>query len=150
MAVDIGYLRAIQGTLGLSNETQYQREDAKDNLRWQLLESVNCEHDAKVNGGPQKLIVTKTDNVRVMNVTALPGERLLQGDLCEFYGHHWIIVRLYATDNIQMTGRAYQCNHLFRFQLGDFRFQRLFNHRRREDFFFFACADNNLTIGNVR
>ena len=23
-----------------------------------------------------------------------------------------------ATDNIQMTGRAYQCNHLFRFQLG--------------------------------
>lgn len=118
MPVDMSYFRAIQDTTGIRNETEYQREDAKDNLRWQLLESVNCEHDAKVNGQPQVLIVTKTDNVRVMNVTALPGERLLQGDLCEFYGHHWIIVRLYATDNIQMTGRAYQCNHLFRFQLG--------------------------------
>ena len=43
-----------------------------------------------------------------------------------------------------------QLTRLFCFQFGDFRFQRLFNHRGREDFFFFARTDNNLTIGNVR
>ncbi len=42
-----------------------------------------------------------------------------------------------------------QLTRLFRFQFGDFRFQRLFNHRGREDFFF-ARTDNYLTIGNVR
>lgn len=118
MSVDMNYFRAIQGTLGLDNETQYQREDAKENLRWQLLESVNCEHNALRNGKPQKLIVTKTDNVRVMNVTAFPDEDLVIGDVLEFYNAHWIIIRLYATDNIQRKGVAYQCNHLFRFQLG--------------------------------
>lgn len=118
MSIDMNYFRSIQGTIGLDTETQYQRESAKQNLTWQLMESVNCEHNALRNGKPQKLIVTKTDNVRVMNVTAFPDEDLMIGDVLEFYNAHWIIIRLYATDNIQRKGVAYQCNHLFRFQLG--------------------------------
>lgn len=118
VSVDINYFRAIQGSLGIDNETQFQREDAKANLAWQLLESVNCEHNATRNGVPQKLIVTKTDNIRVMNVTAFPDEDLVIGDVLEFYNAHWIVIRLYATDNIQKKGVAYQCNHKFRFQLG--------------------------------
>ena len=118
MAVDINYYRAIQGAVGLNSELETQKMEAKIRLYDQIQESITFQEDTLRNGEPQKLLVTKTDNVRKMNVHALPGEELCLGDVIWCYNHYWIVTDMYATDIIEHRGIMRQCNINLRFQVG--------------------------------
>ena len=118
MSVDLNYYRAIQGSLGLNSELETQRMEAKIRLYDQIQEAFPFEEDTTRNGEPQKLLVTKTDNVRKMNVHALPGEELCLGDVIYCYDHYWIVTDMYATDIIEHRGIMRQCNINLRFQVG--------------------------------
>lgn len=118
MYVDLDYYRAIQGSLGLNSELETQRMEAKIRLYDQMQEALPFEENTLRNGIPQKFLVTKTDNVRKMNIHALPGETLCLGDVIYCYGHNWIVTDLYATDIIEHRGIMRQCNVNIRFQNG--------------------------------
>lgn len=118
MAIDINYYRAIQGAVGLDSELETQKMEAKIRLYDQIQESITFQEDTLRNGEPQKLLVTKTDNVRKMNVHALPGEELCLGDVIWCYNHYWIVTDMYATDIIEHRGIMRQCNINLRFQVG--------------------------------
>lgn len=116
--MDLNYYRAIQGSLGLNSELETQRMEAKIRLYDQMQEAFPFEEDTIRNGEPQKLLVTKTDNVRKMNVHALPGEELCLGDVIWCYNHYWIVTDMYATDIVEHRGIMRQCNINLRFQIG--------------------------------
>lgn len=118
MPLDMSYFRAIQGATGLDNIKDVVAEETKEQLKHDLLESVNCEYHAKRNGVEQKLVVTKTDRLSIMDVHALPDEELMIGDYIDCYGCKWIVHEISATNTFHLSGKMKQCNLLLRFQNG--------------------------------
>lgn len=70
------------------------------------------------NGNPQKFVIEATKTLYKSKVIAMPNEELLVGDIIANEGEHWLIVETKITNPIQVSGVAWLCNQLFRFQNG--------------------------------
>lgn len=90
--------------------------DAKRDFEQKLVDNPGYEGQVLRNGTSQRFLVTRSDVTYKCTVVAYPGEDLFPGDILEFGGEHWIMHQTRVTNAVQISGTAWLCNHLFRFQ----------------------------------
>lgn len=105
------YLHKI-GSSARDRVIHYAQRDFEQKVR----DNPGFEVHATRNGIPQRFLITRSDVTYKSNVIAFPGEELYPGDVLEFGGEHWIMQQTRVTNAIQVSGIAWLCNHLFRFQ----------------------------------
>ena len=114
--VTVNYLRAIHRSLDADSPSELTVSEARRRIRNDLASSVNYCKDSLVNGQPQPVCLTYTGVTYKCNVICLPGDSLCVGDMVEAREKHWIVVETDHSNPVQITGNAWLCNHLFRFQ----------------------------------
>lgn len=113
--IDIGYFRAIQGTVGVFSEAEYKAEEAKRRLQRELESSINyC--TALRNGVKQNFVITASEVKYKYNIIAMPDDELHVGDMIDHAGEHFLVVQTRAVSPIQIVGQLWLCNYLMRFQ----------------------------------
>lgn len=90
--------------------------DARRDFEQKVIDNPGYEGQALRNGAPQRFLVTRSDVTYKCTIVAYPGEDLFPGDILEFAGEHWIMHQTRVTNAVQISGTAWLCNHLFRFQ----------------------------------
>lgn len=115
--VDMNYFRAIQGSIGISDKPSSKIVQAQNNLSRELHSSINEKSNSTRNGKSQSFLLIP-DNAYdyKCKFIAFPNEELYVGDIISVDGANWIIVETNLTNPIQTIGKAWLCNHLFRFQ----------------------------------
>lgn len=93
-------------------------QSAKDNFRVKVLSNPGYQPDALRNGVRQSFLVDRTEVAYKIKVIAFPDEDLFVGDVLEIMDEHFIVIETRVVNEIHITGTAWLCNHLFRFQNG--------------------------------
>ena len=70
------------------------------------------------NGEPQRFLITRSDALYRCDITAFPGEELYPGDIIQCFDEHWICYQTRVSNDIQVSGTIWLCNHLFHWQNG--------------------------------
>lgn len=112
------YYKAIHGTLEVDSHKGVVIQEAQYNLRNELKESLYYDK-AKRNGVDQSFVFTPSRYHYKCSLTAMPGEDLNIGDIIYRGDEHWLIVERTALNPIQVSGTAWMCNLLLRFQNTD-------------------------------
>ncbi|MFA6728937.1 MAG: hypothetical protein WCS17_12110, partial [Prevotella sp.] len=92
---------------------------AKESFTNQIVDNPAYRALATRNGTAQALVIqAQSGTPYKADVFAMPGDLLYSGDLIENDGEHWLVVETNTTNPIQVTGTAWLCNQLFKFQNG--------------------------------
>lgn len=90
---------------------------AKDSFSSQIVDNPAYRASSTRNGAAQAFVIQAQKKTPYKaDVFAMPGDSLYCGDLIENDGEHWLIVETNTTNPIQITGTAWLCNQLFKFQ----------------------------------
>ena len=92
---------------------------AKDSFSSQIVDNPAYRASSTRNGTAQAFVIQAQKKTPYKaDVFAMPGDPLYCGDLIENEGEHWLVVNTNTTNPIQVTGTAWLCNQLFKFQNG--------------------------------
>ena len=92
---------------------------AKDSFSSQIVDNPAYRASSTRNGTAQAFVIQAQKKTPYKaDVFAMPGDSLYSGDLIENEGEHWLVVDTNTTNPIQVTGTAWLCNQLFKFQNG--------------------------------
>lgn len=106
--------------LSVSGTSDRERiiQRAKDNFAVKVLNNPGYQPNATRNGVSQRFLVDRTEVAYKIKVIAFPDEALYVGDILEIMGEHFIVIETRVINEVHITGTAWLCNHLFRFQNG--------------------------------
>jgi hypothetical protein len=115
--LDWSHYNARLGINGVSDRDRIIQK-AKDNFQVKVISNPGYQPNATRNGAPQRFLVDRTEVAYKIKVIAFPDENLYVGDILEIMDEHFIVVETRVVNEIHITGTAWLCNHLFRFQNG--------------------------------
>ena len=119
MASPLERSRAINGDFGheLLKQTQIAKVRAEFAAHFADSPDYQPESEAKVNGEPRRLIVSKhKSELTQKDVVAYPGEDIGLGDVVECYGSHWLVTQKDPNTDIYSKGLMELCNTKIRWQ----------------------------------
>lgn len=93
-------------------------QKAKDNFAVTVLNNPGYQPNATRNDEAQRFLVDRTEVAYKIKVIAFPDEPLYVGDILEIMDEHFIVTETRVVNEVHITGTAWLCNHLFRFQNG--------------------------------
>lgn len=106
----------------LGFEIQSNQDAAKklmqDGLKAIELNSSTLQRNALINGIEQSIYAIRT-KTKECKLTAKTGDEFFSGDIVDIFSGKWIIYETYWDECEILRGKAFLCNHLFRFQNGD-------------------------------
>lgn len=114
--------RAINGDFGHKYLKQTQIAKIRADFAAHFCDSPDYqpEDQAKVNGEPRRLIVSKhKSELTQKDVIAYPGEEIGLGDMVECYGAHWIVTQKDPNTDMYSQGLMELCNTKIRWQNPD-------------------------------
>ncbi len=88
-------------------------EHARNSIAQMIYDSPSC-HYVHIDGRPQHVSVTHTEDLNEKRICSVPGEHLTHGGLVHFAKSYWLITELDADDEIYDKGRMVRCNHILR------------------------------------
>lgn len=118
MALSISYFKAVQNATGLSSAQDLIVQDAKTRLVNELIPSIGYKANATRNGVLQPIVLTTGKVPYKSTIVAIPNDPLFVGDMIVVGNDRWLVVETSNTNPIQVTGTAWLCNQLFKFQNG--------------------------------
>ncbi|MFA5625810.1 MAG: hypothetical protein WC966_12310, partial [Bradymonadales bacterium] len=105
----------------LEADTRSGQEDAKLLAQSGLIDietnSAALHPGAKRNGVEQPVLAVRW-KTKECKVTARLGDELYAGDVLDLFNEKFLVVETYIDECEILRGKAYLCNHLFRFQNG--------------------------------
>lgn len=81
--------------------------DLPDNLSYK---------DILLNGEPQNVAITDTDDDSIKNIHSMPDEHLVHGGLVDWEESKWLITSLDAHNELYDSGTLTRCNHLLKWR----------------------------------
>lgn len=119
MHLNDDYFRAIQGTLGVTTESDATKQIAAHYIARDMQSSVGYTHDTTRNGVPQHFLIEQSDAFYKSMIFAMPGEDIVEGDLIFYNDLYWLVVNVRQTGPIQKMGLLWMCNQKYRWQTKD-------------------------------
>lgn len=111
--------RAINGDFGNKSAKYGQIAKIRMDFASHFMDSPDyqSEEEAKVNGIPRKLLVSKhKSELTQKDVIAFPGEEIYLGDVVECFDSHWLVTQKDPNSNIYSSGLIELCNTKIRWQ----------------------------------
>lgn len=106
----------------LGFETQSNQDEikklAQDGLTAIELNSAALQENATINDKKQSIFAVRL-KTKECKLTAQTGDEFFAGDIVNVFSEKWIIYETYMDECDILRGKAFLCNHLFRFQNGD-------------------------------
>lgn len=81
--------------------------DLPDNLSYK---------DILLNGEPQNVVITDTDDDSIKNIHSMPDEHLVHGGIVDWEESKWLITSLDAHNELYDSGTLTRCNHLLKWR----------------------------------
>lgn len=113
MAIDLDFFKKVQSTDSWDKDDYIEE---KENIADGLRTSSNYIPNAMINNKTAELVVTGTDDVRIVKVIAFPDVKLVQGDYITFDHKTAIVTEVMAYQPFQVVAVATLCNFTFKWQ----------------------------------
>lgn len=113
MAIDLDFFKKVQSTDSWDKDDYIEE---KENIADGLRTSSNYIPNATINNKTAELVVTGTDDARIVKVIAFPDVKLVQGDYITFDHKTAIVTEVMAYQPFQVVAIATLCNFTFKWQ----------------------------------
>lgn len=109
MIHDLDYYRKIQGLNGTNTRKEADLRLIKSELTRDFYNSIDCE-SVEINGEDSDLLITKSADATIKNITSKPDDALYLGDIVNWCDTNWIVDTIDADNRITNHGKMRRCN----------------------------------------
>lgn len=106
---DLDYYRKIQGLNDTTTEKEAEIRLIKGELTRDFYNTLDCE-SVQINGVSSDLLITKSTDQTIKNITTKPDESVHLGDIISWCDTNWIVDTIDADSRINTHGKMRRCN----------------------------------------
>lgn len=110
----IDYIKKVNNAYNSGSQKESDIYSIKNQMG-DFKESLDYEPESLINGVKQGLLVRKTKDAQIRNITANPDETFKYGDVVDCYKKKWLVTKVDPNEQVYCSGKMQRCNYELKF-----------------------------------